>query len=180
MFDLLSTIGIPANANLFKSYLLRDNKPLAVDFSRLLQKGDMSQNVVMKDKDKIYIAEINSAKMMVLGEVGKQTIVNLPNGSVSIKEALVQAGGLPYTADKAFIQVIRAGNIEPKIYLLKWDQLQNLPASSVLLIPGDIVYVAATPITDWNRFINQLLPSFAFFDTAFHGVKKLGTVIDGK
>jgi polysaccharide export outer membrane protein len=31
-------------------------------------------------------------------------------------------------------------------------------------MPGDIVYVAAKPITEWNRFISQLLPLFGGFD----------------
>jgi len=44
----------------------------------------------------------------------------------------------------------------------------------MLLIPGDIVYVAATPIAEWNRFVNQLLPTFIGLDLVTKGIKSVG------
>ena len=44
----------------------------------------------------------------------------------------------------------------------------------MLLIPGDIVYVAATPIAEWNRFVNQLLPTFIALDLVTKGIKSVG------
>ena len=70
------------------------------------------------------------------------------------------AGGIPYTGDKSVIQVIRGNILRPKVYTLNWEQILHLPNDSLLLMPGDTVYIAAKPITEWNRFIEQLLPSF--------------------
>jgi polysaccharide export outer membrane protein len=82
---------------------------------------------------------------------------------MSLREALVSAGGIPFTGDRQNIQVIR-GNLQcPKIYVLAWEHIVHLPNDSLLLMPGDTVYVSEKPITQWNRFIEQLLPSFQGF-----------------
>lgn len=164
LFDVLSKARVPPEANLFKSYVIRNNALLSVDLQKLLKEGDMSQNVVMQGGDKIYIAEPSAATIMVMGEVGVERVVNLPKGFLPLREALAEARGIQYTGDKSYIQVIRGNIVRPKIYTLSWEHIIHLPNDSLLLMPGDIVYVAAKPITEWNRFISQLLPSFTTID----------------
>lgn len=164
LFDVLSKARIPPEANLFKSYMIRDEAFLPVDMNKLIKEGDMSQNIVMRGGDKIYIADPSAATLMVMGEVGRERVVNLPSGYMSLRQALAESGGIPYTGDKSYIQVIRGSIAKPKIYTLNWEHVIHLPNDSLLLMPGDIVYVAAKPITEWNRFISQLLPIFGGFD----------------
>jgi polysaccharide export outer membrane protein len=166
LFDVLAKAKIPSHANLFKSYMIRDNNLVAVDFTKLIKEGDMSQNIVMRGGDKIYIADRFSATVMIMGEVGCQKVIDLPNGFVPLRKALAEAGGIPFTGDKSYIQVIRGSILCPKIYTLNWQHVLHLPNDSLLLIPGDIVYVAAKPITEWNRFISQLIPSLSGVETA--------------
>ena len=164
LFELLSKARIPNEANLFKSYLIREGKVVPVDMNRLMKQGDMSQNIVMQGGDKLYIAEPSAATLMVMGEVARERVIPLPSGYMPLRQALAEAGGIPYTGDKSYIQVIRGSVVKPKIYTLNWEHVIHLPNESLLLMPGDIVYVAAKPITEWNRFISQLLPSFSGFD----------------
>jgi polysaccharide biosynthesis/export protein len=164
LFDVLSRAHVPPDANLFKSYVIRDNRLLSIDLKKLLKDGDMSQNIVMQGGDKIYIAEPSAATVMVMGEVGVERVINVPKGSISLREALAEARGIPYTGDRSYIQVIRGAIVRPKIYTLSWEHIIHLPNESLLLMPGDIVYVAATPIAEWNRFVSQLLPSFTTID----------------
>jgi polysaccharide export outer membrane protein len=145
-----------------------------VDLFKLLKEGDMSQNIVMRGGDKIYIADPSASTLMVLGEVGKERLVDVPNGFMTIRQALAEAGGIPFTGNKSYIQVIRGNILNPKIYTLTWDHVIHLPSDSMLLIPGDIIYVAATPITNWNRFMSQLLPTFVNIDLIRQGVKSIG------
>lgn len=170
LFEVLAEAKVPTNANLFKSYLVRDGKPLPVDMYRLIKEGDMSQNVVMHGGDKIYIAESSATSIMVMGEVRKEGVFDLPSGSMPLREALALAGGIPYTGDKGVIQVIRGNILRPKIYTLNWKHVMRLPTSSMLLMPGDIVYVAATPITEWNRFIQQIFPTLTGIELFRKGV----------
>ncbi|MBS0624508.1 MAG: polysaccharide biosynthesis/export family protein [Verrucomicrobia bacterium] len=164
LFDVLSKAKVPPEANLFKSYVARDGKLLSVDLFKLLKEGDMTQNIVMRGGDKVYIAETSAASLMVMGEVGRERVVFLPYGFMPLRHALAEAGGIPYTGDKSYIQVIRGNICRPKIYTLSWEHVIHLPNDSLLLMPGDIVYVASKPITEWNRFISQLLPSFTTID----------------
>lgn len=164
LFDVLSKAHVPPEANLFKSYMARDGSLVSVDFYKLMKEGDMTQNIVMRGGDKIYIAEPSAASLMVMGEVTRERVVHLPHGFMSLRHALAEAGGIPYTGDKSYIQVIRGNIRNPKIYTLSWEHVIHLPNDSLLLMPGDIVYVASKPITEWNRFISQLLPSFTTID----------------
>lgn len=174
LYDVLSKAKVPPEANLFKSYVARCGKLLPVDMIKLLKDGDMSQNIVMHGGDKIYIAEPSAASLMVMGEVGAERIINLPFGSMSLRHALAQAGGIPYTGDKSYIQVIRGSISQPKIYTLAWEHVIHLPNESLLLMPGDIVYVAAKPITEWNRFISQVIPSIGGVE---RGVSSWGLLV---
>lgn len=165
LFDVLSQARVPTHANLFMSYVTRCGCPMAIDLHRLLNEGDMCHNIVMRPGDKIFIADARDAVVTVMGEVGCPKAVNLYYGFTSLREALVAAGGIPYTGDRHRIQVIRGGTICPKVYELNWCHITQLPNESLLLMPGDTVYVVETPITRWNRWISQLLPSMNCFQT---------------
>lgn len=159
LYEILALAKVPNNANFFKSYVVRDGEQLPIDLYKLMNQGDMTQNIVMHGGDRIFIAAPSDATVMVMGEVGHPRAVNLPYGFMSLREALVSAGGIPFTGNRDCIQVIRGNLQNPKIYVLSWDHIIHLPNDSLLLMPGDTVYVSEKPITQWNRFIDQLLPS---------------------
>ncbi|MBA3721060.1 MAG: polysaccharide biosynthesis/export family protein [Parachlamydiaceae bacterium] len=159
LYEILAIARVPNNANFFKSYVVRDGQQLPVDLYQLMNQGDMTQNIVMMGGDKIFIASPSDSTVMVMGEVGMPRAVNLPYGSLSLREAIVSAGGIPFTGNRDCIQVIRGNLQNPKIYVLSWDHIVHLPNDSLLLMPGDTIYVSEKPITQWNRFIDQLLPS---------------------
>jgi polysaccharide export outer membrane protein len=177
LYDVLSLARIPPDANLFKSYVSRAGRLLPVDMGRLLKQGDMTQNIVMRGGDKIYIAEPTSATMMVLGEVGRERAIALPLGSLPLRQVLAEVGGIPFTGDKSYIQIIRGNIAKPKIYTLNWEHIIHLPNDSLLVMPGDIVFVAAKPITEWNRFISQILPSFGGLDTVKGTWGSMGIIV---
>ncbi len=164
LYEVLSLAGIPPDANLFKSYVVRDGVMLPVDLNRLIREGDLSQNIVMQPKDKIFIADPMAATITVLGEVGLPKMIPVPTGVISLREAIAAAGGIPFTGDKRCILVIRGNVLCPKIYRLSWKHITYLPNDSLLLMPGDTIYISETPITRWNRFIEQLLPSSLLID----------------
>ncbi|HEY2811089.1 MAG TPA: polysaccharide biosynthesis/export family protein [Rhabdochlamydiaceae bacterium] len=174
LFEALSIARVPPNANLFKSYIVRDDVLLAVDLYKLLKEGDMGQNIVMRGGDKIYIADPSASTLMVLGEVKVERVVDVPNGFMTLRKALAEAGGILPSGDRSYIQVIRGNILHPKIYTLHWEHVVRLPNDSMLLIPGDIVYIAARPMSEWNRFVNDILPTLIGFDLVTKGIKSIG------
>ncbi len=167
LYDVIANAHIPTDANLFLSYVVRDECPLAIDLHQLINEGEMCHNIVMRGGDKIFIANKVDSSVMIMGEVNIPKPVHLPYGFMSLREAIVHAGGIPFTGDKHNIQVIRGNLQSPKIYVLAWEHIIHLPNDSLLLMPGDTVYVSAKPITEWNRFISQLLPSAEVFRSGY-------------
>ncbi len=177
LFEALSIAKVPSNANLFKSYVVRDNSLIPVDLFKLIKEGDMQQNIVMRGGDKVYIADPAASTLMVLGEVTKERVIDVPDGFMTLRKALAEAGGILTSGDRSYIQVIRGNILHPKIYTLHWNHVIRLPNDSMLLIPGDIVYVAAKPLSEWNRFVNDLLPTFIALDLISKGIKGIGIVV---
>lgn len=177
LFEVLALARIPPMANLFKSYVVRNGCMLPVDMYKLVKEGDMCHNIVMKGGDKIYIADASASPLMVLGEVNKQRVIDLPNGFMTLRQAITEAGGITLAGDKRYIQVFRGNIACPRIYTLNWEHIVRLPGESLLLIPGDIVYVAATPIAEWERFVNQILPTLVGIDLITRGAKNVGITL---
>lgn len=159
LYEVLAKAKVPPMANLHGSYVLRDNQFIRVDMVRLLKQGDMSQNIVMMPQDKVYIASPDDASIVVMGEINRVGMLPLLKGYMSLREALVLSGGIPFTGDKDNINVIRANGPCLKVFVLSWCDLIHYPAEQQLLIPGDVVYVSSKPITEWNRFMDDLRPT---------------------
>lgn len=157
--EVIARARIHPHANLFKSYVMRNGKPLPIDLYKLIHQGDASQNIIMRGGDQIYIANMPDATVMVTGEVPFPKAIPVPYGAIPLREAIVRAGGIPYTGNNNCIYVIRGDLVRPKIYQLAWKEMNHVPNLSLLLMPGDIVLVTEKPVTEWNRFINQLQPS---------------------
>lgn len=167
LYEVIAKAHLPPDANLFMSYVMREGKPLAIDLHKLMNQGDMCQNIVMRGGDKIFIASPRDSLVLLMGEIWRPGPVPVPYGCISLREALVSVGGIPFTGDKQHIQVIRGDLPCPKIYVLAWEHIVHLPNDSLLVMPGDTVYVSAKPITEWNRFIEQLLPSAGAIQTGY-------------
>jgi len=174
LYEVLAAAHVPNSANFFMSYVIRNGCQLGVDLHKLMVEGDMCENIVMRGGDKIFIAAPNDSNVMVMGEVMFPKVVHLPYGFMSLREALVSAGGIPFTGDRNRIQVIRGNLVCPKVYVLSWEHIINLPNDSLLLMPGDTVYVSEKPITQWNRFISQLLPSFSGVQVGYDAFRVVG------
>ena len=173
--EVLAQAVLPLYANLCKSYVVRNEQRLPIDLYKLIHEGDQTQNTVMRGGDCIYIAKASEAVVMVTGEVPAPILIPLIHGVLPLREAIVAAGGIPFTGDKTCIQIIRGNRIAPKIYCLNWYDILHTPNSSLLLKSGDIVVISATPITDWNRFIGQLQPSTTGMQTTYNLYRLLNT-----
>jgi len=122
----------------------------------------------------LTVSMYNSRIILVLGEVGKPGIVLNPGPKLSLAEALAQAGGsVPLSADTSNVYIIRGALEEPRVTRVPLDTaVAMFQAQHIWLQSRDVVFVNSQKITDWNRFMNQLMPTI----TNYWMMKSFGTV----
>lgn len=85
--------GTPSeNADLSRSFLVRNGHLIPVDFERLLRDGDPSQNVYLQPGDFVFMPSIRSAQVHVIGAVLQPRSERMA-GSLTLIQAIALAGG---------------------------------------------------------------------------------------
>ena len=109
----------------------------------------------------IQISKFRSQSVNVMGAVNIPKTIPITNYPLTIFDAINQSGGInKATADTSKIFIIRGKNSKPTLFILDAQSPSNLlVAEKFKLYPGDIIYVATTRLTNWNRVISNLLPS---------------------
>jgi polysaccharide export outer membrane protein len=125
-------------------------------------KLDPSQ-IVLKDGDVLRIPSRDEFGVFVMGEVNKPvTAIPRTTGSLSLSEALAQAGSLnSNSADAAQLYVVR-GSLDgaPEVFHLDArSPVAMVLANEFPLKPKDIVYVDGNGLVRFNRVLTLLLPA---------------------
>lgn len=116
----------------------------------------------------VTVLQYRSRKILVLGEVKKPGVVVNPGPRLSLAEALAQSGSIDnITANREHVYVIRGVLGQARVSMVDLHTAIGMfKAQNIWLKRRDVVYVGSRWITDWNRFISQVLPSMT---TAFLG-----------
>jgi polysaccharide export outer membrane protein len=148
------------SADLYMAYVARKKHVLPVNMKRLLDMGDISQDILMEDGDIIYIPNINEQKFYVLGEVARPGVFHYTD-PVDVIEGVALAGGFLISAKRAQAVVVRGGIHSPQLYEINLlSMMEGKSLQRFTLQKGDIVYIPRTAIGDWNAFASQMLPTF--------------------
>lgn len=132
--------GILPNADGEKGFVLRGDKRIPVDFNRLMQRGDLSQNPKLEPGDSVVVPLADA--VYVNGEVKTPGAVKY-SGDLTILKALTQVGGLTPLAAGGRVDVLR-GNAEKKERIrVDVDKMMRSPDENpdIRLQPNDIVFV---------------------------------------
>lgn len=158
-------------ASLANSFVIRDGKRLPVNFSKLIRKGDESQNIYMKPGDYVYIASALEEQVYVLGAFGGRMVPF--KDDLSLVGALTPVFG-PYTHDPyrrpnwTDVLIIR-GNLEcPCVIRANLCAILAGTAKDVYLLPGDIVYVPNQGVRFGKVLVRLAIDAFisGFFSSA--------------
>ncbi len=134
-------------ADLSHSFVVRGGKRLEVDFERLFQQGDLSQNIVLEPEDYIYFASAAASQIFVVGAVTAQGVVPYtPNASVI--SAITSRGGFVDKAYQSRVLVIRGSLNKPESIVVDAKAILAGEQPDFKLEPKDIVYVSRRP---WAR-----------------------------
>ncbi len=162
MEALSSAGGYSQAADLSQVRLTRvDGETETIDLRSSLLGGEPVYNPVLQTGDTLHIPRNHGNEVFMLGEVVNNQILQLNNRDMTLTSALSAARGInPITAQPSEIYVIRELHDETWVFHLDASSPSAyIEGDNFLLQPRDVIYVGARPITDWSRYINQLIPS---------------------
>lgn len=166
--------------NVTLTYKGRDEK---VSVEALIQRGDLTQNRLLRDGEIVHIPRNDARKVFVVGEVYKPQNLTISRNGMTLMEAIAASGGIDkLAADATGIFVIRGqkgkeaftrdeeGRTVPKIADIYQLDVTNptayILATDFYLKPYDVVYVTTAPISRWNRVLSQVVPSISGANSA--------------
>ena len=153
--------GILLDADLQNVTLTRKDRVRKLDVQALYDFGDMTQNMLLKSEDVLHVPDRSKNKVFVLGEFGETNTLVMHKGRMTLAEVIGDSGGFDkLTSDTSRIFVIRGEFDHPEVYRLDASSADALLlANQFEMKPRDVVYVASTDLTRWDRVISQILPT---------------------
>jgi polysaccharide export outer membrane protein len=132
--------GVIANADSEKGFLLRGEKRIPIDFNRLLQRGDLSQNPKLEPGDSVVVPLADA--VYVNGEVKLPGAVKY-TGDLTILKAITQVGGLTPLASGGRVDVLRGNSEKKERIRVDVDKMMRSPDDNpdIRLQPNDIIFV---------------------------------------
>jgi len=136
--------GLAEGADMASAFVMRGGEKIPVDLWRLIQKGDVTQNLTIKHEDTIVVpsgGELQNA-VYVMGEVLKPGVYSQPEALTLLKLVTLAGGFTKYAAPSRSTLIRREGE---KKTLLKIDlkDIMNDPKTNedIALRPGDVLII---------------------------------------
>ena len=146
-------------ADLGRSFLVRGQKRLNVDFEALFYRGDMNQNLPLEPEDYLYFPSANNNEIYVIGSVMKQGMQGLLTHS-TVVSAVTMAGGFAPYAYRSRVLVVRGSLDKPQTFEIDMDRILRGTELNFRLEPKDIIYVASHPWKDAAELLEAAIGTF--------------------
>jgi polysaccharide export outer membrane protein len=152
--------GLLPSADQSRIMLERGQQRYRVNLRDLVQKGINPGLVMLAPGDVVRVHSRDESKVFVTGEVLTPKALTMHDGRLTLNEALGESGGIsPLSGDARQIYVVRKTPERTRVFQLDARVTGSLAmAESFDLQPKDIIYVAPTPLANWNRNLSLLIP----------------------
>jgi protein involved in polysaccharide export with SLBB domain len=157
--DLSINNSIDDQADLSRSFIVRHGRMLPVDFERLINEGDLSQNIYLEPDDFVYVPPLTARNVYVMGAVGLPRAVPYQEG-LTMTAAIANTGGPIREAYLSHVAVVRGSLSQPKIALIDYRDVVRGKVPDVILQPHDIVYVPFEPYRYLVRYGDLIMNTF--------------------
>ena len=145
-------------ADLRRSFVIRQGKLLPLDFQRLLNEGDVTQNIYLQPDDFIYLPAATAREVYVLGAVAQPRQVPYTE-DMTVASAVASAYGTINGAYMHHVAVVRGSLQQPEIAIVDYKRVMR-EALDIHLQPHDIVYVPFSPYRYLQRYAEIILNTF--------------------
>lgn len=152
--------GLLPTADQSRIALERGDMRYRINLRDLVQKGINPGNIMLAPGDVVRVHSRDESKVFVSGEVVTPRALTMHNGRLTLNEALGETGGIsPLSGDARQIYVVRKTPERTRVFQLDARLTGSLAmAEGFELRPKDVVYVAASPLANWNRHLSLLFP----------------------
>jgi polysaccharide export outer membrane protein len=161
LLEAINLAGGPTPlADLREVRLSRAGSVSRVDLLALYQDGTPNP-IILQPDDQVYVSDNLNNTVYVLGEVSKPMVVPMIHKRLTLADALGAGGGISAdNADAGQIFVIRNEAGQAKVYQLDGNSADSLLLATTFdLERHDVIYVAPTGLTVWNRIVGKILPT---------------------
>ena len=146
-------------ADLSHSFVIRGGNQLKVDFVKLFQQGDLSQNVAIEPDDYIYFPSSSANQIFVVGAVAGQGVVPYSQNTTLIS-AITARGGFVEKAYQSRVLVVRGSLESPETFIVDAKAILAGEKRDFKLEPKDIVYVSRRPWARAEEILDHATLSF--------------------
>lgn len=165
-------------ADLTHAFVLRQGKMLSVDFQRLLEQGDLSQNIYLEPGDFLYFPAAHAKEIYVLGAVNQPQAIPYREG-LTVAAAVASAYGTINGAYLQHVAVVRGSLTHPQLSIINYKQVIRGNAMDIALQPQDIVYVPFSPYRYLQRYAQLILDTFVSSAAINAGIRAVGVPVGG-
>ncbi len=145
--------------DLAHSFLVRNGHRLSLDFERLFQRGDLSQNVPLEPDDYLYFASAQANEIYVLGEVISPGVVTYAP-KPTVLNVIAARGGYTLRAYKGRVLVVRGSLEHPETFDIDTRAILSGDKPDFKLQPKDIVYVSVNPWKIGGEILDTAMRAF--------------------
>ena len=141
LLQAISVIGgLLPNTDTERGFLLRGDQRIPIDFNRLIQQGDVSQNFKLEPGDSVVAPLADT--VYVNGEVKLPGAVKY-TGELTVLRAITQAGGLTPLAAGGRVDILRGSAEKKERIRVEIDKMMRSPDENqdLRLQPNDIIFV---------------------------------------
>ncbi|HEY3755933.1 MAG TPA: polysaccharide biosynthesis/export family protein [Opitutaceae bacterium] len=155
----LSGGTIVDSTDLAHAFLARGGRHVAVDFTALFSRGDLSQNVTLQPGDYLYFPGTSGGQVYVIGAVKSPGSSSI-EPDAGVLSVIAERGGFLPAAWKGRILVIRGSLDHPKTFTVDLAALLKGTGPDFALEPGDLVYVANRPWYEAQQILDRAAQAF--------------------
>lgn len=152
--------GMQPGADQSRIVIERGDARYQLNLRELVQKGVNPGAILLAHGDLVRVHSRDESKVFVSGEVLTPKALTMHDGRLTLNEALGETGGIsPLSGDARQVYVVRKTAQRTRVFRLDARDSGALAmAETFELRPKDVVYVAASPLANWNRHLSLLFP----------------------
>jgi polysaccharide export outer membrane protein len=165
-------------ADLRHAFVIRNGTNLPVDFQRLLEQGDMSQNIYLLPDDFVYVPSGAAREIYVFGAVRGPRAMALSE-SPTLVAAITAGGGTLPDAYLSQVAIVRGSLTKPEIAVVNYEDILVGRVGDIRLEPHDIVFIPNSPYRYLRNYVDTVVNTFLFSSAARQGTAAFGGVAPG-